>query len=543
MNISILGNSFIKEILELDPNFNINKCFFNTSLISLAKNPVYLENNSILKKIPINLFNDFQKIIYTDYEVLENEFLIINFLDECLDLIEVENSIITKSQELVNSNIINLNEHRIIERVSLDFDLWKEAADIFISEISQKYHTKNLILYKKILNEDFIRDKNIPIFNNLDKINEFNNTLEKYYDYIIKNMPGINVIESKEYSSNNVDYYNSEVLNEIKYIINNRYIFKNEKVYKSIKPIRYIFNEALLKNKEKLIISFSAFSPKKEPTYNFMRLLEKYDCNKLFILDDYAKRGTYYTGCYGKYDVEVSVMALISSIMSKYNINFKDVIVLGSSKGGTAALYYGTKYNFGTIISAVFQYNFATFLSEYSDKEVSTMLFGEIKPSNLMRYDNIIRKCLNKNNNSEIYIATGIGDEQYKKFLLPALNYMDNNNIKYNLKLYDFIGHNGIIEYLPEFISSVLDEKLKSIFDVIYDKVSKKLIVKLGNRQLMTAFYLLESSKKLEEIPYGIYNEVSFNITKNGVYRVDLFIMNGDERKAFIGKNIEIADI
>ena len=65
-------------------------------------------------------------------------------------------------------------------------------------------------------------------------------------------------------------------------------------------------------------------------------------------------------------DIETSVVSLISNIMHENNILFKNVISVGSSKGGTAALYYGMKYNYGNIIVGAPQYKIGTYLSDLS---------------------------------------------------------------------------------------------------------------------------------------------------------------------------------
>ena len=113
-------------------------------------------------------------------------------------------------------------------------------------------------------------------------------------------------------------------------------VFNGEKVFSSIHPIRYCFEKALLNNKDKLLIVFSAFSSD-EPKYNYINTLKTCDCNKLFILDDYGSKGSYYFGLQGEFTIETSVMSLISYIMSKNNNvteeEFKEIVDMFSSFG------------------------------------------------------------------------------------------------------------------------------------------------------------------------------------------------------------------
>lgn len=71
-------------------------------------------------------------------------------------------------------------------------------------------------------------------------------------------------------------------------------VFKNQKVYNGEQEVKYIFNKSYEPNSD-LIIVFSAFQAiGRPPAYNYIRTLEEFGCNKLFILDDFGSRASYY---------------------------------------------------------------------------------------------------------------------------------------------------------------------------------------------------------------------------------------------------------
>src|SRR5690606_37821366 len=94
-------------------------------------------------------------------------------------------------------------------------------------------------------------------------------------------------------------------------------LFKREKVFNGERKIKYVFQKTFRKT-NRLVIVFSAFSAKgKPPSYNYVRTLEGIGCNKLFILDDFGSRVSYYL-CENKdFSIERSVISLIEKIVKE----------------------------------------------------------------------------------------------------------------------------------------------------------------------------------------------------------------------------------
>lgn len=157
-------------------------------------------------------------------------------------------------------------------------------------------------------------------------------------------------------------------------------IIDNEKIYTNSKlPITYLFVPASNIKSDKLIIIFSAFSSINRPEYNYIATFSNVNVNRLYILDNYGERGSYYLGCINNFDVEKSVYSLITYILQQYNIDKQNVVCVGSSKGGFAALYYGIKYEFGYVISGEPQIYVAKYLQDFNIKEVLNYITGGVK--------------------------------------------------------------------------------------------------------------------------------------------------------------------
>lgn len=77
------------------------------------------------------------------------------------------------------------------------------------------------------------------------------------------------------------------------------------------------------------------------------------------------------------FDMGKAVIALIRSITSKLKIHEKDIITVGASKGGSAAIYYRVKYGFGNIIEGIPQTKIADYVLQATEETAEFML-GDI---------------------------------------------------------------------------------------------------------------------------------------------------------------------
>ena len=199
----------------------------------------------------------------------------------------------------------------------------------------------------------------------------------------------------------------------------------DEKIYKTNCEIKYFFQQAKY-DCEHLIVIFSSFNSKtaiQQHSYNYIRALSGFNCHKLFILDSYGPRGSYYLGENMNFEVETSVVSLITYIASKYQILNKNIVSVGSSKGGSAALYYGLKYNFGNIVAGAPQTRIADYILRVTEETAKYML-GETL-DNVDRIDklnNIIFYQFEKEIRSKIYLLTSKNDTQFEPHIVPLLD-------------------------------------------------------------------------------------------------------------------------
>ncbi|MEG0297882.1 MAG: hypothetical protein RR620_14275, partial [Clostridium sp.] len=358
--------------------------------------------------------------------------------------------------------------------VDLDLEVFEESYKVFLNKLIRCVHTSKIIF----LNITF--KSNNDTENEIEIANKYNLILNKYAEVIKELSPGINILDitcGLNISDQDINYiFKEDIGDEISIILKNSKKFSGEKIYPSLYPIKYCFEKANLFNKNKLIIIFSAFSSD-GAKYNYKTTLKFVDCNKLFILDDFATRGSYYLGVNGDFNIESSVVSLITNILATNNIEFKDVITVGSSKGGTAALYYGLKYNFGNIIAGAPQYKIGSYLSDLSVKQYANDIFGDISDSNRLKYDNIIRMSCKHESKANIYMLTSDGDRQYKKVLREFENVSEEYKLNLMMEKCEIKNHAEISTAFPPFLSEKIKLILKNgCFDnKLTDRVIKKV--------------------------------------------------------------------
>lgn len=116
--------------------------------------------------------------------------------------------------------------------------------------------------------------------------------------------------------------------------------------------ITYKFRTAKSDRRKLLVIFSGGFGSEK--AYDFDgSSSNSVKSNILWIRDRFDGEFTYYIRDRRGFEVANDVQRLIQHFMLKLGLNKNDIILAGFSKGGTAALYHGIKYDYENIISTV----------------------------------------------------------------------------------------------------------------------------------------------------------------------------------------------
>lgn len=243
-----------------------------------------------------------------------------------------------------------------------------------------------------------------------------------------------------------------------KYLMN----FK-QKVYLGKKyQVKYLLERNI--NSNDLIIVFSACTKiGQKARYNYIRTIDKFKCNKLFILDDFGfdGRGAYYLGKDKDFMIEEDVRALIKKILDEIKPNKE--IYIGSSKGGYSALYFGLERKNSYIIIGAPQYNLGDYLNLPNHKNILKYIMGDCSSDSIEKLNKLMKNklYLNKDNNNYIYIHYSSEEETYDSDISQLLNELNRINIKTHHDKKFYKNHSELTLFFPEYINvsieSILD--------------------------------------------------------------------------------------
>ncbi len=115
-----------------------------------------------------------------------------------------------------------------------------------------------------------------------------------------------------------------------------------------------------------LAIVFSAFdSDNSQRAYNYVRSLSRIPIDFIFLSDPFGYRGSYYLYDNGSDNPKSIINSIIQDHLARRK--YSKVVTLGTSKGGTAALYYGLTCHATDIIVGACQYRIGSYVAEYPD--------------------------------------------------------------------------------------------------------------------------------------------------------------------------------
>lgn len=208
-----------------------------------------------------------------------------------------------------------------------------------------------------------------------------------------------------------------------------------EKTYQG--RLRYVLQK---NSSDTLVIVFSAFTPR--PVYNYMHTLEKLkDADKLYILDDFGYKGSYYWFENGNDRPMTLIESLINELKQR---GYKNIITIGSSKGGTCAIYYGLMFDAQHIFAGACQYYVGNYLSDYPD--ILKAMMGETTEEAISKLNSIMPSHLkqHKGSTSFIHLLYSPNENTYEKHIVHLLADLKKYEIPVEEIIEDFQNHNDV---------------------------------------------------------------------------------------------------
>ncbi|MEU9086748.1 hypothetical protein [Streptomyces sp. NPDC048357] len=199
-------------------------------------------------------------------------------------------------------------------------------------------------------------------------------------------------------------------------------------------PVEYKFSHARKGNRHLVVVFANRYAPGEWGWATGK--LDLLRSNILWVRDLFDGANTYYL-CKGMdFSLEQSVAGLISRVMNALSLSPNEVTMFGSSKGGSAALFFGLKYGFRNIVASVPQFQIGTRVKEGNPDAVRVMM-GEATEQNVHILDSVLPDLVRSgaNPSANVYVISSPQDEQYARQVepfIPLFQGRENFNFVYN---------------------------------------------------------------------------------------------------------------
>lgn len=172
-----------------------------------------------------------------------------------------------------------------------------------------------------------------------------------------------------------------------------------------------------------LVIVFSGFGAAGEFTYDLENSLQECPAHVLWIKDDFNNHCAYYICQNMKFDIEIAVHKFILQTLENLNLTKDNCSVIGCSKGGTASIYFGIKFQFKNIISTVPQFHIGSYIQK-GWPAVGKHMTGDLSDNKIEQLDNLLPNILDDDHflDKNIYLLTSKADNQFKSEIEPNLS-------------------------------------------------------------------------------------------------------------------------
>ena len=407
--------------------------------------------------------HDFRKTAFDTFRKDGSQWLVIDLIDERFALAKLGSSFVTRSTEAVNSGILPDNAALITMQpdgngYSVDGISLQKYLTEFARRILEIYPQDRVILHRAVAAAAYKDSSGALCLYDTGKSGadaRLNGLLEYMYTELKKLIPKakeINCAQRFLGSSNHhwgiqsvhyEDDYYAEVMRCLENIVFSAHAPKaaakplsrveeflnKEQLSSGPWPLRYVLEPH--PGASWLVVIFSAFAPAGDPVqhpYHFISALDDLPVHKLYLQDSYGTRGTYYLCSGGDFGVRDSVSALIREVQQQLGCDDAHTVSIGSSKGGSAAAYFGLAHNFSHVLSMVPQLLIGSYVKASAD--IKKDMLGEGSQEEMLaKLDSLIVSLLEKNTATHLHILSSENDEQYPTQIAPLLPLLQKHNV------------------------------------------------------------------------------------------------------------------
>ncbi len=198
LNFGLFGSYNSREILNTAVDASMCTLSFqysNSSLTSVMSTACKIPSSVSMPKNPFRaqmMNGDFEKN-FKDINIKDIDYIVIDFLEERFKIAEYNNSIITISDALKDSDFLN---HFSLQAINKEKTInnFKESFKSLLEFLNSNFSSTKIILIRMLLCEKYGSNNDWKYFENREEISNINDMLNEYYDYAVKKCGVSNIV-------------------------------------------------------------------------------------------------------------------------------------------------------------------------------------------------------------------------------------------------------------------------------------------------------------------------------------------------------------
>ena len=299
---------------------------------------------------------------------------------------------------------------------------------------------------------------------------------------------------------------------------------KGERFTKGKYRMGYILNECSSPGTDPwLVCTFSAVPEDNSPIkhrYSFQRVLSDVPCHRLYLQDSLDEAGCYYLCAGMDFGVADTVLELIEQQRLRLGVRKEHVVTVGSSKGGTCALYFGLRGHYGHVFAMGPQTRIAEYLLRDSHSVPKSMLrfmVGAYGESAYPVLDNVIYDILRERQGTTLHLLSSQNDNQYPVHIAPLLEQLEPDSPENDIEIDNRITtHSELAKFNPDYVRRKLFYLLFGV-SARWEEDRVCVTAPEGNEGAVSCFFA-EKPETVWQIP----GQTEFPVEEDGVYTFTL---------------------
>lgn len=228
-------------------------------------------------------------------------------------------------------------------------------------------------------------------------------------------------------------------------------------VWQGERPLTYLLEKPLsAAGRSRLCVAFSAIGAPYDFTYNYRSSLKNVDAYRLYILDDFGSQGSYYFADHRDRTIFNAVQDFITETARQLGVNRMNITMLGTSKGGTAAIAHGLRLGAGRVVAGAPQYLPGSYLKGAAPNILSFIAGADDKES-VAWLDRLIPESLGEfSRDTSVSILVGENDSHLKIHVRPFMEFAERENLRAAVLVVENLSHQDIGRAFSPYVGEVL---------------------------------------------------------------------------------------